>query len=195
SRVEIGHPISFRMGPGETTWRVAGIAREPFSPATAYVPLRFFEERGHTGVANNLRLALDRTDRAFIQQVKASLEKNLEEENVRVVRSTSKDDTRFSFDQHMLVIYVFLIVVSCLLGGVGGLGLMTTMSLNVLERRREMGILRAIGATPRVVSLLVVAEGTVIGLLSFALAALAAWPVSKLLGNLLVRIAFRGGLD
>jgi putative ABC transport system permease protein len=157
--------------------------------------LIFFEERGHTGVVNNVRLSLDRTDRASIQRVKADLEKNLEEENVRAVSSTSKADSRFSFDQHMLMIYVFLIVVSCLLGGVGGLGLTTTMSLNVLERRREMGILRAIGASPRVVWSIVVAEGLVIGLLSWVLAALAAWPVSKILGNLLVRLVLRGGLD
>jgi len=193
--LKVGAPIFFRMGPAQTSWRVVGIAREPFSPAVAYVPLRFFEERGHTGAVNNVRLALDRTDRASIQRVKEDLEKNLEEENVRAVSSTSKADSRFSFDQHMLMIYVFLIVVSCLLGGVGGLGLMTTMSLNVLERRREMGILRAIGASPRVVWLIVIAEGLVIGALSWALAALAAWPVSKLLGNILVRLAFKGGLD
>jgi putative ABC transport system permease protein len=191
----VGGPISFRMGPAETTWRVVGIAREPFSPAVAYVPLRFFEEHGHTGVVNNLRLALDRTDHASIQRVKADLEKNLEQENVRAVSSTSKSDSRFSFDQHMLMIYVFLIIVSCLLGGVGGLGLTTTMSLNVLERRREMGILRAIGASPRVVWLIVVAEGAVIGILGWALAALAAWPVSKVLGDVLVHLMFQGGLD
>lgn len=193
--LKVGGPISFRMGPAQTSWRVVGIAREPFSPAVAYVPLSFFEEHGHSGVVNNVRLALDRTDRASIQRVKEDLEKNLEAENVRAVSSTSKADSRFSFDQHMLMIYVFLIVVSCLLGGVGGLGLMTTMSLNVLERRREMGILRAIGASPRVVWLIVIAEGLVIGALSWALAALAAWPVSKLLGDVLVRLAFKGGLD
>ncbi len=62
--LKVGGPISFRMGPAQTSWRVVGIAREPFSPAVAYVPLSFFEEHGHTGVVNNVRLALDRTDRA-----------------------------------------------------------------------------------------------------------------------------------
>jgi putative ABC transport system permease protein len=95
----------------------------------------------------------------------------------------------------MLMIYIFLIVMSCILAGVGGLGLMTTMSMNVLERRREMGVLRAIGASPKIVWLIVVAEGAVIGLLSWALAALAAWPVSKAIGNLMVRLAFKSGLD
>jgi putative ABC transport system permease protein len=69
------------------------------------------------------------------------------------------------------------------------------MSLNVLERRRELGVLRALGATPRVVWLLVVAEGIFIGLCSWAVAALLAWPVSKFLGRGLVMHAFRSSMD
>ena len=95
----------------------------------------------------------------------------------------------------MLMIYVFLIVMSGILAGVGGLGLMTTMSLNVMERRREMGVLRAIGATPRVVWLLVAAEGGAIGALSWMLATVAAWPVSQGLGNLWSSPCSRTGLD
>jgi putative ABC transport system permease protein len=95
----------------------------------------------------------------------------------------------------MLMIYVFLIVMSAIIGGVGGLGLMTTMSLNVQERRREMGVMRALGATPRIVCLMIVAEGLAIGVLSWTIAALLAWPVSKGIGNLLVKVLFRGGLD
>ncbi len=95
----------------------------------------------------------------------------------------------------MVMIYVFLIVMSSIIGCVGGLGLMTTMSLNVLERRREMGVLRAIGATPRIVWMMVVVEGLVIGLLSWGIAALLAWPISKVVGNTIVRVMFRSGLD
>ena len=72
---------------------------------------------------------------------------------------------------------------------------MTTMNLNVLERRREMGVLRAIGASPPVVWLIVITEGVVIGVLGWALATLAAWPVSKAIGDLLVKSMFKVGLD
>jgi putative ABC transport system permease protein len=72
---------------------------------------------------------------------------------------------------------------------------MTTMNLNVLERRREMGVLRAIGASPSVVWLIVVTEGVVIGLLSWALATVMAWPISKAIGDLLARSMFKIGLD
>jgi putative ABC transport system permease protein len=193
-RVKVGDTISLRMGPGQSRWRVVGIARELFSPAVAYVPLAFFDAF-HPGMTNNVRLVLTRTDAASIDQVRDTLEHNLEREQIRAPGSLSKADSRYGFDQHMLMIYIFLIVMSCIIGGVGGLGLMTTMSLNVLERRREMGVLRAIGASPAMVWLVVVAEGCVIGVLSWALAALAAWPVSRTLGNLMVGAMFRSRLD
>src|ERR687895_476600 len=72
---------------------------------------------------------------------------------------------------------------------------MTTMNLNVFERRREMGVMRALGATPRIVWLMVIAEGVVIGLLSWTIAALLAWPISKVIGDFLVKVIFRSGLD
>jgi len=65
----------------------------------------------------------------------------------------------------------------------------------VLERRREMGVLRAIGASPRAVWLIVVSEAVLIGLISFTLALALAWPISKGLGDLLVGMMLRSVLD
>jgi putative ABC transport system permease protein len=160
----------------------------------AYVPLSAMQQF-YPGMVNSLRLSLVNTDTDAISNVRAELDRNLEQQGVRARGSSSTAESRFSFDQHMLMIYVFLIVMSAIIGGVGGLGLMTTMSLNVFERRREMGVMRALGATPRIVWLIVVAEGVVIGLLSWTIAALLAWPLSKAIGNLLVRVLFRSGLD
>src|SRR5580700_10401695 len=119
------------------------------------------------------------------ESVRTVLQENLEREHVQVEASANQADTRFGFDQHMLMIYVFLVIVSSIIAAIGGLGLMTTMSLNVLERRREMGVLRAIGASPVVVWLIIVTEGIAVGLLGWFLAALAAGPVSRILGDML----------
>ena len=42
---------------------------------------------------------------------------------------------------------------------------------------------------------MVIVEGLVIGVLSWIIAALLAWPVSKAVGDNLMRALFRGGLD
>ncbi len=193
-KMRVGETVVLRMGPAETTWRVVGLSRESFSPAVAYIPLSFIQQR-HPGMVNNLRLLLDNSHPDSIDDVKASLDRNLEAVGVRARGSATKAESRFGFDQHMLMIYVFLIVMSAIIGGVGGLGLMTTMSLNVFERRREMGVMRALGATPRTIWLMVVAEGVVIGLLSWIIAALLAWPISKVIGDFITKVLFRSGLD
>jgi putative ABC transport system permease protein len=58
-----------------------------------------------------------------------------------------------------------------------------------------MGVLRAIGASPSMVWLIVAAEGVMIGLLSWALAAILAWPLSKALGDLMVGLMFKSGMN
>ena len=185
---------ALRVGDVEKTWRIVGLAKEAYSPAIGYVPLSVMDQQ-QPGMTNSLRLALAHNDFDSISIVKENLDQNLEREGVRARGSVSTAESRFGFDQHVVMLYMFFIVMSVIVASVGGLGLMTTMSLNVLERRREMGVLRAVGATPRVVWLIVIFEGIVIGLLSWTIAAILAWPVSKVTGNVLVKALFQSGLD
>ena len=60
---------------------------------------------------------------------------------------------------------------AALLAVVGGLGLAGTMSLNVLERTREIGVMRAVGGSDGSVRLIVVFEGLFVGILSWVLSA------------------------
>ncbi|HEY6348702.1 MAG TPA: FtsX-like permease family protein [Candidatus Angelobacter sp.] len=192
--MKVGNTAFFRIGKEMTSWRVVGITREFFPLPVAYIPQAFMEQR-HPGERNTAFLTLDKTDPASIYAVKGNLERNLQQEGIRIAGSSSQVDRRVSIDQHLLMIYVFLMVMSGIIVVVGGLGLATTMSLNVMERRRENGVIRAIGAKASTVWLIIVSEGVVVGVLSWALAALAAWPLSKFLGDTLVRLMFHSNLD
>ena len=83
------------------------------------------------------------------------------------------------------MIIVLLLIMAFLLAVIGGLGLMGTMSINVLERTREIGVMRAIGASNRSVRRIFVIEGIIIGIISWLIGAILAYPLSQVLSNLI----------
>jgi len=86
-----------------------------------------------------------------------------------------------------ILIYMLLIM-AVLIAVVGGLGLMGTMSMNVLERTREIGVMRSIGAVNGSIFRLVITEGMIIGLISWLLGILLSFPMTNLL-NVLVGVS------
>jgi putative ABC transport system permease protein len=79
-------------------------------------------------------------------------------------------------------IVLLLLVMALLFIVVGGVGLTGAMSLNVLERTKEIGVLRASGASSSSVMRIVLAEGICVGVVSWLLAAIMAIPLSRALG-------------
>jgi len=62
--------------------------------------------------------------------------------------------------------------------------MLNTMLMSVVERTREIGVLRAVGWSRRRVMRMVLGEGFVIGLLSAAVGLTAAWVLIQLLSRL-----------
>jgi putative ABC transport system permease protein len=75
------------------------------------------------------------------------------------------------------------------------MGLAGTMGMNVLERTREIGIMRSIGADDRAVMRTVIAEGVVIGVISFALAIVLSVPFTYLLSTIVSLAVFQTPID
>ncbi len=57
------------------------------------------------------------------------------------------------------------------------------MSINVIERTREIGVMRAVGASNAAVRGVVIIEGIILGLISWAIGALLAYPIMLLLNR------------
>ncbi|HEX6035295.1 MAG TPA: FtsX-like permease family protein, partial [Anaerolineales bacterium] len=78
---------------------------------------------------------------------------------------------------------------------VGSMGLTGTMGMNVMERTREIGIMRAIGADDHAVMRTVIAEGIFIGMISFGLAIVLSIPITYLLLNIVSLAIFQTPID
>ena len=148
--------------------------------------------RGHS---NGALVLLRKHDVTAVDRVKRDLDRRLSAAGFNVAGVTSKRDTRYGFDQHLLMVYVLLIIIGVLVGAVGGLGLATTMSLNVLERRGELAVMRAIGATPFAIATTLATEAGMITAMSWAMAAVAAVPLGRGLGSFLTRLVLKSPFE
>ena len=78
---------------------------------------------------------------------------------------------------------------------VGSVGLMSTMSINVVERGREIGVMRAIGATSVTIVGIFIAEGVLVGVLSWLIAVPLSYPGALAFNNLVSSALFQIPLD
>ena len=95
----------------------------------------------------------------------------------------------------MKIVIVFLSIMAILLSVVSLLSLVGTMSLNVMERTREYGILRSIGSNDAQVAGIVIAEGAFLGALGWAIGCLLALPVSYWLAQSVGISLYQAPLD
>ena len=81
----------------------------------------------------------------------------------------------------MNFLLILLGVMAVVIGAVGSIALSGALSLSVMERRREIGVMRAIGASSWTIFRLFIGEGLLLGWLSW----LVAFPLSIPIGRIM----------
>jgi putative ABC transport system permease protein len=89
--------------------------------------------------------------------------------------------TRDQSTKGINILITFLFLMALLTAFVGSIGLTGTMGMNVLERTREIGVMRAIGAMDREIIKSVVIESGFIGMITWVLAIFLSFPISYVL--------------
>jgi putative ABC transport system permease protein len=114
----------------------------------------------------------------------------LEQHGVPGAKALGVQNERRIVENHVVLAVDVLGAMALLLIAVGGFSLAMTMSLAVLERTREIGVLKAIGASHHSILVIVLVEGLVISVLGWLVALPASVPASWLLGDAFGRIMF-----
>jgi putative ABC transport system permease protein len=131
--------------------------------------------------AHNATSALD-----FILRLRAELERK----GMPVANSQALSEARRGVEDHLLMVVEFLGIMDWVMIAVGGMGLAATMSLAVLERTREIGVLRAIGARHRTILTMIQTEGLVIAVLGWLVSIPLSIPMSAVLADAFGRVMF-----
>ena len=108
------------------------------------------------------------------------------------------DDLGYEVQSHKMMLDLAnrgMIILQTMLGSVGALallvasiGIANTMIMSVYERTKEIGILKAVGATPGQIRGLFVVEASLIGLLGGVIGTVLGWLLGKVLNLLILEI-------
>jgi len=175
--VGVGDTVTFHLGvEGDTAWQVVGLLFDPIITRSAHVPRSvLLRELGDLNRAATIWIQTEQTDAASESAVARALRDFYREQNLPLdAVSVFNQDTASQIVANVLgqidIIVTLLAVMAVVIGVVGSIALSGVLSLNVLERRREIGVLRAIGASGRAIATLFVGEGLLLGWLSWLIA-------------------------
>ncbi|MFC2030846.1 ABC transporter permease [Chloroflexota bacterium] len=191
--IRVGSDIVLDIDGREATWRVVGIVPTESRGAAIYMTHDDYAYASGTyDQANLVQVVTDSHDRTTQHEMELLLLERFEAEGLEVSGTDTAQAIRSENRLMFTIVIAFLVLMAVLLAGVGGLGLTTTMSINIMERVREIGVLRAVGASNVSVRQIVLVEGLVMGLLSWIAGTLISLPVSRLmseqLGLMLIQI-------
>ncbi|MDB4917674.1 MAG: FtsX-like permease family protein [Gemmatimonadetes bacterium] len=186
-RLAVGRRVTLLMDGRVATWHIVGTTDTGLQPA-AYTSRETIEHLTGGVGATSLIVAVNATAPAAKLALVRQLRSDLVDKGFDVSSSQSMAEARSVLEDHLLMVAGFLGNMSLLMIVVGGLGLASTMSLAVLERTREIGVLRAIGAKHGAILAMIQTEGLVIAVLSWLLAIPLSLPMSIALGHAFGRV-------
>jgi putative ABC transport system permease protein len=179
-RLAVGDRIPLQFGDRVVEVELVGVEKR-FGPASLRMPLSGYLELtgADPGAGRVLFLDLDEETERKTGEFIPLLESHFPMTSLKVSRiSTSRLAARV-IRGHLDVIVAMLGFAAALMLFVSALGMASGTSTSVIERTRELGVLRAIGATPATVFSMLTMEALVVALSGCMLALLLANPLSE----------------
>jgi putative ABC transport system permease protein len=175
-------------GKRETEWTIVGVF--PFvsmaGDLLAYGDYDYINDLlGLSNRAFSFRVITDEHSLERQKQVASSLDKYLTDHGFQIDIVMAGLIIQEDNSRAINILVVFLLIMAFLTAFVGSIGLTGTMGMNVLERTREIGVMRAIGAVDLEIIKSVVVEGVTIGLITWVLAICLSFPISRFLLNII----------
>lgn len=182
NHIKVGDIVTLDLGVmGKDKWQVVGLY-EPvfvggFNSDTIYAPEEALFKT--TNKYNQGGMVLIRTtahDGKYTTAVTKNLKEMYESHSIKVSGSQTEVELRTTNEWQFSIVTSMLLALSVIVAIVGGIALMGALSIGVIERTKEIGVLRAVGARSHTILGIFVMEGILQGVFSW----IAAIPLSIL---------------
>ena len=171
--VSVGQQIELDFGDGSNRlWTVVGLIYDLAGQGrTAYLYRDVLaRDLGFVGRGSVAEIRLRSNSLEAQLAAERQLRQALEDQGISVSFTRTQLLTREEAGAQFSILTSLLLIMTGLIGLVGAIGLSGTLSINVLERRREIGVMRAVGASSLDVGVVFMGEGLLLGVASWLVA-------------------------
>jgi putative ABC transport system permease protein len=200
-QIGLGDIVKLDLGElGKGDWQVIGIYEPIFASGfvsdTIYAPLEsLYRSVRRSNLGSVLYVRTSSHTPEFQASVTNQLKQLFERRGLKVQTSQTEGELRSQYAFQFSSVTSMLLGLSVVVAIVGGIALMGALSIAVVERTKEIGVLRAIGARSRTIMGIFVMEGLLQGVLSWLLSVPLSLIVSPLIARNLGVAMFGASLD
>lgn len=201
NKIQVGDTVTLDLGEmGEDTWQVIGLY-EPvfvggFVSDSIYAPQEaLYKTTKKYNLGSVLLIRTTSTNPEFTLEVTKELKDLFESKSMKVVDSQTQAALRTTNEWQFSIVTSMLLALSIIVAIVGGIALMGALSIGVIERTKEIGVLRAIGARSPMILGIFVMEGIFQGSLSWLVSIPISLLASPAAANALGHAMFGATLD
>jgi putative ABC transport system permease protein len=201
NNINLGDTITLDLGKyGTDDWQVVGfyqlIFGGGFSSDDLYAPEKaVFETTKKYNQGSLLRVRTHDHSADFTEAVRKELNTVYTDRNMDVLFTSTLATDRQNADAQFGITTSMLLGLAVIVAVVGGVGLMGSLSISVVERIREIGVMRAVGARSLTIMGMFVMEGVLQGVFSWFVAVPLSFLISGSVANALGQTMFEANLD
>jgi len=195
SWIKVGMKIEMEIGGESAMVTIDGIVNE-LPP----IPVIYLDNKSYAKYdegRSNQNIFVSSKTQVEEKQIKISkdIEEQFKDSGIQIEQNWNITLLRKSFVEHLQVIVTFLSIISLMAVLVGGLSIASSISISISERRRELGILRAVGVNSKQMIKMISFEVIIMGLAGWLVGLIIAYPISIYAGNYFGQIFLHSNLD
>jgi putative ABC transport system permease protein len=182
----VGDPVTLKIRGVDRTFKIVGVARGQMMGSVFFADVSYLD--GILSLQGSITRLMARTSSHSMADQDATgdrLERRFTDLGLLVTGVQGQARQSEALSNELGILVTFLVIMAVILAIVGVIGLIGTMIINVLESTREIGVMRAVGASHGSIFRVFVTEGFVIGLISWAAGVVLSFPMSWALVMLL----------
>jgi putative ABC transport system permease protein len=196
NNITVGDTVTLDLaGIGKSDWQVVGlyqvIYNDGFSSDAIYAPQNVVEQASNKVNRGNLLHVRTTSHLASsVNSVTTQLKDQFEARSMKVGYSETEIEIKQRATSQFAIFISMLLALAIIIAVVGGIGLMGALSISVVERTKEIGVLRAIGARSHTIMAMFMMEGVLQGMISWAIAILVSLGLARVMAGAMGRAIF-----